>query len=163
MKKLILTIGVVVFIGIPIVQSQSLTPQVFASSGTHYTSASSQLSFTIGEPLTSSYTAGSTTVTQGFHQPEIKYAGIEHNDDFVFNVYPNPVQDYINITITDESINQYSMEIIDQLGQIIESKVLSGNNQQVDISTLSAGNYHLRITYKQNKTNSFTIIKTTNH
>ena len=50
-----------------------------------------------------------------------------------------------------------------QLGQVIESKNLSGNIQQIDISTLSAGNHHLRLTYKLHQTNSFTIIKTTNH
>ena len=143
--------------------AQSLTPQVFASSGTHYTSASAQLSFTIGEPLTSSYTSGTVMVTQGFHQPEQNTSGIEENKPFAFNVYPNPTQDFITIAIKDASIDQYTVDLIDQWGQVIASRKLTGDNQQVDVSALAAGTYHLRLTYLQNKSNSFTIIKTTLH
>ena len=162
MKKLILSVGLGMLLGITTLQSQSLTPQVYASSGSHFTSAAAQLSFTIGEPLTSTYTGATTMVTQGFHQPDKNTAGINQNEDFVFNIYPNPTQNYIIISYSDESIKNYTVDLIDQLGQVLATRVLSGNNQQIDVSTLAAGNYHLRVTYLQNKSNSFTVIKTTN-
>ena len=162
MKKLLLIMGFGMLISITMLQSQSLTPQVYASSGSHYTSAAAQLSFTIGEPLTSTYTGATTMVTQGFHQPDKNTAGINENEDFIFNIYPNPTQNYVTISYSDESIKKYTVDLIDQLGQIVATRILTGNNQQIDVSTLAAGNYHLRVTYLQNKSNSFTIIKTTN-
>jgi hypothetical protein len=162
MKKAILSLGVLMLCGLPILRAQSLTPQVYASSGAHYSSAGAQLSFTIGEPLTSSYTGASVSVTQGFHQPENGSAGISENEDFVFNVYPNPTQNYVTISTTNENIQQYQLDLIDQLGQVVKSQLMQGNNQQVDVSTFAAGNYHLRLTYLKNQVNSFTIIKVSN-
>ena len=50
-------------------QAQSLTPQVIASGGSSYASGGYTLDFTVGEPLTATFSGGSNIVTQGFHQP----------------------------------------------------------------------------------------------
>lgn len=155
-----LNVGLVSF-----VSAQSLEPQVFATSGTHYENASGQLDFTIGECLTSTYVGSSYMVTQGFHQPRPSFNGdaVQENESFVFNIYPNPATNYIVFSTTDPNITDYTVDLIDNLGQVVQNKLFYGNNQQMDISTLAAGNYHLRITFLDNKINSFTIIKTTNH
>ena len=53
-----------------IAASQSITPQVVATSGTHYSSSGHSLSWTIGESATATLSDPSNTLTQGFHQPE---------------------------------------------------------------------------------------------
>lgn len=65
-------------------------------------------------------------------------------------VYPNPTADRIYIqTDTDTKA-----ELFDLMGR----KVRSTNQSQIDMSTLSRGNYILQVT-TQNKTQSFKIIK----
>lgn len=141
---------------------QSLTPQVYAANGTHYSNATGQLSFTIGEPLTSTYSGASYTVTQGFHQPERNNSGIDDETDFAFTVFPNPSQDFITISTTNKGLDHFTIDLVNNLGELVRSQNISGNNQKIDLSTFAAGTYHLRINYLTNKTNSFTIIKTTN-
>jgi len=53
---------------INIVCSQSVTPDVIASSGGNYNGSGANLSWTVGELVTETYSAGNTTLTQGFQQ-----------------------------------------------------------------------------------------------
>jgi len=55
----------------PCLHGQSLTPQVIASSGGYFTNGSGSLSWTIGETITETFTAGSSQLTQGFQQPDV--------------------------------------------------------------------------------------------
>lgn len=55
-----------------ITQAQSLSPQVLAAGGTSVTNGGYSLAYTIGEPLTTTLTAGSNILTQGFHQPDLQ-------------------------------------------------------------------------------------------
>ena len=157
---MLLTMAIMLAIYGPI-SAQSLTPVVYASAGSHYTNSTGQMSYTIGEPLTSSYT-NTTMVTQGFHQPEQNSSGVHNNPDFVFTVYPNPSTGYISIVSNNPAIEEFGLELINNLGQILMFKNISGNMQEVNVSELAPGTYHLRITYMNNQSNSFTIIKTTN-
>ncbi|MBN3035463.1 MAG: hypothetical protein JW861_07730 [Bacteroidales bacterium] len=50
--------------------SQSICPEVTASSGDYYTGTGVTLSWTLGEPATETYQGSAVTLTQGFQQPE---------------------------------------------------------------------------------------------
>ncbi|MCF8369331.1 MAG: hypothetical protein K9G76_09840 [Bacteroidales bacterium] len=51
------------------VSSQSLTPEVMATSGDYYKQSNSSISFTLGESSTETHSAGGYILTQGFQQP----------------------------------------------------------------------------------------------
>ena len=61
-------------------------------------------------------------------------------------IYPNPSRDNINIVATE--INNPTMQIINNLGQIVMQKTLNQNTTQVDISGLKAGIYFVNIKTK---------------
>ncbi len=65
-------------------------------------------------------------------------------------VYPNPTADRIYI----QAYNIEKAELFDLMGR----KVKATNQDQIDMSTLSSGNYILQVK-TQNKTQSFKIIK----
>jgi len=142
-----------------VTHAQSLTPTVYSSAGNHYTNGTGQMSYTIGEPFTSTY-SGSVVVTQGFHQPDQNGSGIGEHSDFIFSVFPNPSSGQVLIQTTQTSIQEFNLELINNLGQVIASKKINADKTELDISMLAAGTYHLRITYLNNKTNSFTLVKT---
>ncbi|MBN1339100.1 MAG: hypothetical protein JXA03_07245 [Bacteroidales bacterium] len=70
MKTLISILLAVVFITVTGF-SQSIERYVVASSGDHYSNANISLSWTLGEPATSTWTAGNIILTEGFQQPDV--------------------------------------------------------------------------------------------
>jgi len=77
------------------------------------------------------------------------------NNDNRFLIYPNPVQDYLNIEGLDESIN---IEIYDISGKIIKNKDLELDHHKIDVSDLNKGVYVLRI-YSTNNVCDFKLVK----
>lgn len=157
MKKVLLIIMGIV--GASSVSAQSLTPQVTASAGTSFSSASAKLEFTVGEVATSTLTAGSNTLTQGFHQPKIQFASIQnYNDDYVFTLYPNPTEQFVTVESTKEDDMQ--LHVYDANGKAIYVSSVFQQKITVDLEMLAAGSYVLRITTKAGvPLHSYTVIK----
>ncbi|MBM6498209.1 LamG-like jellyroll fold domain-containing protein [Flavobacterium macrobrachii] len=68
----------------------------------------------------------------------------EFSKNLNFNLYPNPAKDYVNINVESE-IN--SVEVFTLQGQ----KVLSSNQKEVNISSLSKGIYLIEVTDVNNQ------------
>lgn len=70
------------------------------------------------------------------------------NQDFEFNkyliLYPNPVNDLLKIT-SKQNIELRSMEIYNMIGQLVISVPNANGISSIDISSLSTGNYFLKV------------------
>ena len=80
--------------------------EVVATQGDSYSNASGNIDFTIGEVVINTGTDGTNDLTQGFHQTNWNFLGVE---DFAPNyeaiIYPNPTSDVLNIrTSTFENV-----------------------------------------------------------
>jgi len=150
-------------IGAVSLYAQSLSPQVIASSGTVFSNASARLEFTIGEVATHSISTGGTTLTQGFHQPEIHFTSIEdYSSDFIFTLYPNPTEQFVTVESSKESMMQ--VHVYDALGKAILTSPVFGQKTTIDLQTLAAGSYILRVTTEEGKhLHSYTVIKKSNY
>lgn len=70
--------------------------------------------------------------------------GINHISYYInWSVYPNPANDYLQITINNNDPNSYSISIIDITGK--EVKSLSISNAAIDISLLKSGMYFAKL------------------
>ena len=70
----------------------------------------------------------------------------KYNNSLNANVYPNPVNNQLNISLP-ETANNISVSVIDMLGkEVIVQNKLSGNNVSVNDINLPAGVYVVRIT-----------------
>lgn len=56
------------------------------------------------------------------------------------NVYPNPTDNVVNISVT-ENVSNAKLSVTDMNGREISSQNVSGNQFSVDVNTLKAGNY----------------------
>jgi hypothetical protein len=157
MKKLLLLMGGIA--GLSVSYAQSLSPQVIASSGTSFSSASAKLEFTIGEVVTTTLTASGNTLTQGFHQPELQFASLEnYNSGYTFTLYPNPTEQFVTVESTKEDNMQ--VHVYDASGKSILVSSVFQQKITVDLQTLAAGSYILRITTKDGlPLHSYTVIK----
>ncbi|MEY3441864.1 MAG: hypothetical protein RLZZ519_145, partial [Bacteroidota bacterium] len=74
------------------------------------------MEFTIGEVATSTLTAGSDALTQGFNQPEIEIVAVEEFIDvYTIQLYPNPTEQFI--TVETNSEEELQVEVFDALGK----------------------------------------------
>lgn len=157
--------GLIVFLtlfGVGWLQSQSLSPEVIASAGDHFATASAQMSWTLGEPVIETYTSPTTQLTQGFHQTNLTIVAVHAPAPaFQVRVYPNPTADRVNIE-AQVSSPAFSVELSDAEGRalLIQSAAQQALLRNLDLSSYSAGVYYLRLRSQDGKTiQTFKIVK----
>jgi len=81
--------------------------------------------------------------------PLLSTATIEVNQELVtFEVFPNPATNNLTLVIPDMEatiLNQLEIAIFNNIGQQVKQISGANDTQQIDISELSAGIYHLTI------------------
>ncbi|PLX02964.1 MAG: neutral protease [Marinilabiliales bacterium] len=84
---------------------------------------------------------------------------VEENaiDNNFIMVYPNPVSDMLKFSINTETNEDFQVSVLNIMGQkLIEQEGISETNiseQQIDVSSLKAGTYVIRISVKGNVVN----------
>jgi len=133
--------------------------EVVSSQGESYETATGSLSFTIGEVVIATGTDGSNDLTQGFHQTNWNFTGLDdHNVDYQALVYPNPTSDVLNIEVLNFENISYAM--YDATGRIVSLGNLSDLITQIDVGNLESGSYHLELSNEQNEQlKTFKLIK----
>lgn len=132
--------------------AQSITPDVLASAGDHFSNPSGQLSYTLGELLIETETAGSNIITQGFHQPDLLITSLTSFDPVVSaNVFPNPANLFFNVRVTGTT-DPVQILVFDTQGKLMQQQTATaGSTERMDASTLPAGIYFIRITGNDGK------------
>ena len=70
------------------------------------------------------------------------YTSVKENNAVLTNVYPNPTSTgLVNIEVTENT----ELVVIDLLGNVVISKSLTSTLNTVDVSSLAAGNYILKV------------------
>lgn len=164
MKKIIFTL--LPFAAAAFANAQSISPQVIASAGTHYTGSNAQLSWTIGEPVITTISNGNNTITQGFHQTLLNVTSVEEQSLAGVNVtvFPNPTSDVLNINLTN-NLKNLQMDLFDMTGKLLQARGIgaSEGNVQINMTEYARANYLLRVysadgsvnyTYKVQKMNA---------
>lgn len=143
--------------------SQSLSPEVIATAGDHFTSSSAQLSWTLGEPVSETfYGEGTTILTQGFHQTNLMITALaDFSADFKVSVYPNPTAEWLNVEAPDAPA-AFGLELFDVTGKPLQFLPAEAQSERrtVDLSGLTPGMYLLRLRTEDRKTiKTFKIFK----
>lgn len=66
-------------------------------------------------------------------------------------LYPNPARDYIEISFNDAPASAFDLLIYNFQGQALHSESMDGTFTRIDVSTLQAGSYLLKITGEKGK------------
>ena len=145
-------LAAIVFLsGMSAVNAQSLSPEVVSSSGGFLGSTGGSVSYTIGEPVSETFTAGGKILTQGFQQPfTISLTGIPESSgkDEVY-AYPNPVKDELTIDFTSIKAGAYIFRIFDVAGkEVADKKIQIGNDpftEKISLSGYQNGIYYIDV------------------
>jgi hypothetical protein len=72
-----------------------------------------------------------------------------HSENMVFNLYPNPSSDMINLNINSKSADNLILNIYNSIGTLVKKKKLEQNQRQINIGDLSNGIYVVEINSKE--------------
>ncbi len=133
--------------------------EVVSTQGDSYYTGSASMDFTIGEPVISTGSDGTHDITQGFHQTNWNFAGLEDlAPEMDATIYPNPTIDVLNILT--KQFEGVSYTLTNANGQIVQRDELSEEITSVDVQGLAPGNYSVTLFDRnQNKLKTFKLIK----
>lgn len=135
--------------------------EVVSSNGDTKSAAGHEVSWTVGEAVIETLIGSTNTLTQGFHQSrltvtavtDLLYPGIE------IKVFPNPTQEFITIRFS-EYIEDTRYSIYDLRGKLIENKLISSADTEIDLKKYASGQYILKLTNKSRQAiQTFQVIK----
>lgn len=139
-----------ILIGINPIFAQSLSPEVFANGGAHSSNNEPQLSWTIGETVTETFTNSGDQLTQGFHQTKLTITLVKDPEpDFELEIFPNPASEYLNLKWV-HSMDQMDVQLVTLQGQVIrEYPQIPGLQFSLDLSQVAQGPYYLRVVHRE--------------
>ena len=141
--------------------------EVVSTQGDSYSNASVNIDFTIGEVIIDTGTDGANDLTQGFHQTNWNFLGVEdHALNYEVCIFPNPTEDVLNIsTSTFENV---TYTLYDAQGKLVMQNILSAEQTPIQVSQLAPGAYSLELIFEEgnkgtqslSKRKTFKLVKT---
>lgn len=135
--------------------------EVVSTQGDSYSNANGNIDFTIGEVIIDTGTDGTYDITQGFHQTNWNFVGVEeHIPDYEATIFPNPTEDVLNIRTSEFDNVTYSL--FDGNGKLVMQDRLTAEQTPIEVSNLAPGYYTLTLINQNQKLKSFKLIKHSN-
>ena len=132
--------------------------EVVATQGDSYSNATANIDFTIGEVIIATGTDGTNDLTQGFHQTNWNFVGLE---DFAPNyeatIFPNPTEDVLNIRTS--AFENVTYTLYDAQGKLVLQDILSAEQTPIQVSQLATGAYSLTLNNDTQNLKTFKLIK----
>ena len=132
--------------------------EVVSTQGDSYSNASGNIDFTIGEVVINTGTDGTNDITQGFHQTNWNFLGVDdHGQNYEATIFPNPTEDLLNIrTSTFENV---TYTLYDAQGKLILHNILSAEQTPIQVSQLAPGSYSITLNNGIHNLKTFKLIK----
>ena len=151
MKKLLL-------LGALALSTITYAQEVVSTQGDSYSNGSAMIDFTIGEVVINTATDGTNDLTQGFHQTNWNFLGVEDNaPSYAVTIFPNPTSDVLNIkTSTFENV---TYTLYDAQGKLVMQNILTAEQTPIQVSQLAPGSYSITLNNKTQILKTFKLIK----
>lgn len=132
---------------------------VIATQGDSYSNSSGKIDFTIGEAIISTVSDANNTLTQGFHQTNWSFAGLEdYSPNYEVSIYPNPTENILNIQSSTFDNVQYTL--FDVRGRRVINGIISQEITTIQVNHLLPGTYELVLTNSENiRLKTFKLVK----
>ena len=136
--------------------AQSLSPEVVATAGDQFSSASINLEWTMGELVTETVEDGNV-LTQGFHQPQIAITSINDPESLRKLVLsgPNPTQGLLSIQ-TEEDL---TIRLFDMKGALLLTMEIDQPSANIDLSLFPDGIYMMQVSTQSSLSMTLNILK----
>ena len=113
------------------------------------------ISWSLGEVLTETFSLNDIFLTQGFQQSDDFSNAIKtlKKESLTFHLYPNPASTYFIIESpkSEYSGNRHKIEIFDTYGKIIITKTINQQLNNINIQNWLSGIYFIKLTNVDSK------------
>ena len=124
--------------------------EVVSTQGDSYSNANGSIDFTVGEAIINTGTDGTNDLTQGFHQTNWNFLGVEDNaPNYEASIFPNPTSDVLNIKTS--SFENVTYTLFDAQGKLVLQSILAAEVTPIQVSHLAPGAYSLQLTFEEGK------------
>ena len=132
--------------------------EVVSAQGDSYSNASGSIDFTLGEVIIATETDGTNYLTQGFHQTNWNFVGVEdHAPNYEAIIFPNPTSDVLNIRTS--MFENVTYTLYDAQGKLVLQDILSEEQTPIQVSQLAPGAYSLTLNNETQNLKTFKLIK----
>ena len=131
-----------------------------AATGGDASGSGGSASYTVGQIVYTTATGTTGSVSQGVQQPyDISITvGIEEKT-IGLAAFPNPTKDQLNLSVTGFTTQQYSYQLYDASGKLVESDKVSSSTTSINTQALTPGVYILSVLDNNLIIKTFRIIK----
>ncbi len=135
--------------------------KVVATSGNDYKNTSGSISYTIGEPMISTYVGINNILTQGFHQTNLTVATLNELPTLNYKIlaFPNPTTEMVNLKVENDNIERMQYQLYDMNGKLLYKKQLTENETEISFANLSNSTYFIKVFEGNKEVITFKIIK----
>lgn len=134
-----------------------------AASGGNASGIGGSESYSIGQIFYTTNSAANGSVAQGVQQVfEITiFTGIQTPFDITLNysAFPNPTTNFIKLRVGDLKMENVFYILYDIKGNLLESKMVKGNETIIEMNQLVSATYFLKVIQNAKELKSFKIIK----
>jgi hypothetical protein len=143
---------------------RSVAQETTSTTGGNLTGASGTISYTVGQVTNLYLSETNGSVAQGVQQPYEIFliTGINEAQGVTldFQVYPNPVQDFLKLKIRDLNTENLVWKMHDSNGKLLNTDRVSGTETSIPITNYPSGVYLFSVLSKNNlQYKTFQIIK----
>jgi hypothetical protein len=132
---------------------------VVATSGNTVQNTSGSISWTLGEPVITTFSTGSKVLSQGFQQGGISVSShvVDKTSEFKINIAPNPTSNWILLSVEQPKDLQYQLYNFN--GKLLQSKSIVGLTTRIDFAGLASGSYIIKVMKGKIEMKSLMIVK----
>jgi hypothetical protein len=141
-----------------VIQAQNAIP----ATGGNGSGSGGSISYTVGQVVYNAISGSNGSVIQGIQQPyEISVVtGIENKEiNLGFLVYPNPATEFLVLKVDGFENMNLSCWLYDIGGTLVLNKKVTTGETQINVQSLSAGTYFLKVTSGSKELKVFKVIK----
>ena len=133
--------------------------EVVSTQGETYSSPNAIIDFTVGEVVINTVSDGTNNITQGFHQTNWNFVGLEnHTPSFEAIIFPNPTSEVLNIRAS--AFENVTYTLYDAQGKLIVKDKLTAEQTLIPVSQLATGSYSITLNNPTQNLKTFKLIKT---
>ena len=133
--------------------------EVVSTQGDSYSNTSANINFTIGEVVINTGTNGTNELTQGFHQTNWNFVGMEdYSPGFEASVFPNPTSEVLNIRTSSFENVRYTL--YNAHGKLLIHEIRSAEQTPIQVGQLAPGSYSIILNNQTQNLKTFKLIKT---
>ena len=132
--------------------------EVIATQGDSYSNASGSIDFTLGEVIIATGSDGTNDITQGFHQTNWNFLGVEdHAPNYEAIIFPNPTANVLSVRVSEFENVTYTL--YDAQGKLVMQNILLAEQTPIQVSQLAPGAYSLTLNNDTQNLKTFKLIK----